>query len=82
MDADYDLKAWDEETTLGRRVFNYNYRMLGYEVKAWAMVKAVPMQKAKGITEVAYLWQSQCCARDGSGERRRVARLARRKNTC
>ena len=59
MDADYDLKAWDEETTLGRRVFNYNYRMLGYEVKAWAMFKAVPMQKAKGITEVAYLWQSQ-----------------------
>src|SRR5690349_14162399 len=59
MEFDYDTTRWSERTTLGRRVFNYNYRMLGRELPEWSLVKAVPMRHVPSVAETAYLWHSQ-----------------------
>ena len=59
MDSHYDIKAWAGETTLGRRLFNYNFRMLGREVTGWQMLKVVPMHRDSVLLEMTYLWQSK-----------------------
>jgi len=56
---DYDTKAWARETTLGRRVFNHRFRMLGREFAGWRLLKTVPMHQDGSVSEVAYLWQGE-----------------------
>lgn len=58
MEPQYDIKAWAVETTVGRRVFNCNFRMLGREVKGWQLLKAVPMHRDRRSSEMTYLWRS------------------------
>jgi hypothetical protein len=55
----YDLDAWAEQTELGRRVFNYNYRMTGSELRGWELVNTVDMASESGLTERVYLWEKK-----------------------
>ena len=59
MNTHYNAEEWAAETTVGRQVFNYNYRMLGREVQGWKLAKVVTMQESPDATERAYLWQSK-----------------------
>jgi hypothetical protein len=59
MNATYDVVVWATETTRGRQVFNYNYRMLATEIKGWKLLKVVTMQEGHDVTEKAYIWQSK-----------------------
>src|SRR5260370_20922895 len=59
MESDYDTKAWSRETELGRRIFNYNFRMFGREITGWELLKAVPMHRDRTLSEMTYLWQNK-----------------------
>lgn len=59
MAENYDVKEWARETTRGRRVFNFNIRLTGKEIRGFALVKTVTMRSAPGLTETAYIWQSK-----------------------
>lgn len=59
MNTHYNVEEWAAETTRGRQVFNYNYRMLGTEVRGWKLAKVVTMQESRDATERVYLWQSK-----------------------
>jgi hypothetical protein len=59
MNATYDVEEWANGTTRGRQVFNFNYRMLGSELKGWKLVKVVTMQEGGEATARVYLWQSK-----------------------
>lgn len=53
----YDVKAWARETTTGRRLFNYNFHLVGRDVAEWELVKTVPMHRDDTLVETTYLWQ-------------------------
>jgi hypothetical protein len=56
----YDRDAWAAATDLGRRVFNYNYRMTGSEIRGWELVNTVePPTDEPGLTERIYLWEKK-----------------------
>lgn len=57
MESQYDKKEWEAATTLGRRVFNYNFRMTGSELKGWELVNTAIMQDTAGLNERVYLWE-------------------------
>lgn len=57
MESKYDIEQWATETTLGRRVYNHNYRMIGNELRGWELVNNIVMQKESGITEKVFVWQ-------------------------
>jgi hypothetical protein len=59
MDASYNVDEWASGTTRGRHVFNYNFRMVGDEIKGWELLKVVPMQGPRQLEEKVYLWQSK-----------------------
>ena len=59
MKSQYDIKAWAAETTLGRHIFNANYRMMGNEFRGWELVKTVIMHKAPELTEKVYMWEKK-----------------------
>ena len=59
MEPQYDVEQWAAETTLGRHIFNYNYRMTGSELRGWELLKTVSMQIEPGITEQVYMWQKK-----------------------
>lgn len=59
MKPEYDIQEWATETTLGRHVFNANYRMAGNEFRGWELSKTVVMQKAADLTEKVYLWHKK-----------------------
>jgi hypothetical protein len=59
MNTQYNSQEWAAETTRGRHLFNYNFRLLGREFKVWQLRKAEPMQEDAGGTEYVYLWQGQ-----------------------
>ncbi len=75
MESHYDIKAWAEETKLGQRIFNYNFRIQGHELKGWQLLKAVPMHKDARLAEVTYLVQSEEAA-DRQMVRMNIAELA------
>lgn len=54
-----NLDAWAAETDLGRRVFNYNYRMTGNEIRGYELVNTVDMQSAPDLTERVYMWEKK-----------------------
>lgn len=56
----YDRAAWAAATNLGRRVFNYNYRMTGSEIRGWVLVNTVePPADEPGLTERLYIWEKK-----------------------
>ncbi len=59
MDTPYDLQAWADATTRGRRIYNYNYRMRGDELRGWELIKVVPMENTPGHHEIVYLWEKK-----------------------
>lgn len=59
MDTPYDLQAWADATTRGRRLYNYNYRMTGDELRGWELINVVPMENAPGHHETVYLWEKK-----------------------
>lgn len=59
MDAQYNIEEWAAATTLGRHIFNYNYRMVGNELKGWELVNSVLMENEPGVTEKVYIWQKK-----------------------
>lgn len=59
MESQYNIKEWATETTLGRHIFNANYRMLGNEFRGWELVKTVVMLKGPELTEKIYMWQKK-----------------------
>lgn len=59
MDAQYDIEEWAAETTRGRHIFNYNYRMMGDEIRDWEMINSATMESEPGVTERIYLWQKK-----------------------
>jgi hypothetical protein len=59
MHLQYNVEEWAARTSLGRRVFNYNYRMFGRELRGREMLKEVTMQEGPGVAENVYLWQGQ-----------------------
>jgi len=74
MESQYNIEEWASDTTFGRRVFNYNFRMAGRELKGWEMAKVVPMREERTITDTVYLWQRND-ARDRDTVRLEVAEL-------
>lgn len=59
MESEYNIEQWATETTLGRGVFNHNYRMIGNELRGWELLNSVVMQNESGITEKVYMWQKK-----------------------
>lgn len=56
--SDYDTRSWARQTTLGRRVFNHNFRMIGEGPTGWTLIKTVPMARDAKRTETTWLWQA------------------------
>jgi hypothetical protein len=48
-----------DQTTLGRRVFNYQYQMRGRDLRGWTLVKAVHIQQVTDAAETVYVWQAK-----------------------
>ncbi|MEQ6341384.1 MAG: hypothetical protein M3A44_06930 [Gammaproteobacteria bacterium] len=59
MDTPYDLQAWADATTRGRRLYNYNYRMSGDELRGWELINVVPMENTPRHHETVYLWEKK-----------------------
>lgn len=57
--SDYDTRSWARHTTLGRRVFNHNFRMADKGPPGWTLVKVVPMVRDARRTETTWLWASK-----------------------
>lgn len=64
MKSQYDSKTWAAETKVGRRIFNYNFRIKSADVKEWPLLKTVPMHRDAELVETSYLVQG-----DGDPER-------------
>ena len=56
MAAPYDTKEWEERTTVGRRIFNVGYRLVGTDLRGWHLVKTVPMETSRREGEFASIW--------------------------
>ena len=59
MESKYDSKTWATETSLGRRVFNHNFRIKGSDVADWPLLKAVPMHKDERLAETTFVVRSK-----------------------
>ncbi len=57
MNTHYSVEQWAAGTMRGRQVFNYNYRMMGIEVRGWELLKVVTLQEGRDVTQRAYMWQ-------------------------
>lgn len=53
----YDLAAWANATDLGRRVFNYNFRLTGDELRGWELVNAVETSPGADLVQRDYIWR-------------------------
>jgi hypothetical protein len=58
-EARYDLDEWAAATELGRRVFNYNYTMIGTELPGWELVNTVNMEHEPGLIERIFVWEKK-----------------------
>lgn len=57
--SDYDPRSWARQTSLGRRLYNHNFRMGGKGPPGWTLVKEVSMTRDSSRTETTWLWQSK-----------------------
>ncbi|MFZ0132917.1 MAG: hypothetical protein WAK95_10280 [Desulfobacterales bacterium] len=55
MESNYDQKAWEQETELGRRLYIHNFGMNGTEFDGWELVKGSVANAPNG-TEKVYMW--------------------------
>jgi hypothetical protein len=53
----YKMEEWAASTTVGRRIFNYNYRMTDTTLKGWELVNVVEAENEPGLTEKIYIWE-------------------------
>jgi hypothetical protein len=64
MNAGYDTSEWATETTLGRRIFNVNFRLDGRELRGWEIIKSVAVEQEAGVTERVYIWRKSGARRE------------------
>jgi len=57
MASIYDLKAWEQETKLGRRLYIHNYGMKGTEFAGWELIKTSLVETSPDRTEKIYIWK-------------------------
>ena len=62
--ATYDPASWAEDTTLGRRVFNFNFRLTGNEIRGWEMVNSTSAEVEPGVTECVYIFRQSKTKRE------------------
>lgn len=55
MESRYDRKAWAAATTLGRRVYNFNFRLAAVDIPGWQLLKAIPMHVDPQTVETVYV---------------------------
>ena len=55
VDTQYDVEEWARQTSLGRRVFNHNFRVRGTELRGWELLKATTMRDDASVTEQVYM---------------------------
>jgi len=53
----YKIEEWAASTTLGRRIFNYNFRMTETALKGFELVNSVEAESEPGLTEKIYIWE-------------------------
>jgi hypothetical protein len=63
MESTYDIKAWAGETTLGRRVFNYNFRMIGREARVADAEGGSDAQGPHAVRDDVSLAEERCTSR-------------------
>lgn len=56
---EYNEHEWEQETEIGRRLFIYNYAIVGKELPGWELVKVVVMQDDPGTKDKVYLWKKK-----------------------
>jgi len=64
MNAGYDTSEWASETTVGRRIFNANFRLGGSGLGGWEAVKSVAVEQEAGVTERVTLWRKSGARRE------------------
>jgi hypothetical protein len=57
MTAEYDPTSWAAETSLGRRVFNFNFRLSGDEMRGWELVNLTDADLESGAREHIYVYR-------------------------
>lgn len=57
MESTYDLKAWEQVTTLGRRLYIYNFGMNGAEFDGWELADTSTASHSPGESEKIFLWK-------------------------
>ena len=57
MKNEYDVEAWAEATTRGRRLFIYNFELHGSEFEGWNLLKMHVMSEGPDRIEKVSLWQ-------------------------
>lgn len=51
------MEEWAANTTVGRHIFNYNYRMTDTTLRDWELVNVVEAENEPGLTEKIYIWE-------------------------
>lgn len=64
MESNYDQKAWEQETELGRRLYIHNFGMNGTEFAGWELVNTPVASHAPNGSETVYMWNREA----GKGE--------------
>jgi hypothetical protein len=64
MDAGYDTSEWATETTLGRRIFNANFRLNEIRLGGWEVVKSVTVEPEPGVVERVTIWRKTAARRE------------------
>jgi hypothetical protein len=59
MESKYDEKEWDAATSVGRRLFLYNYWMRGTEFPGWDLIKSVVMETEPDHKTKVFLWKNK-----------------------
>ena len=57
MEPQYDQKAWEQETKLGRRLYIHNFGMTGTEFPGWELVKTSISSHSPEESEKIYMWK-------------------------
>ena len=57
METQYNQKAWERETKLGRRLYIHNFGMNGKEFAGWELVKTSVANHSPDGSEKVYIWK-------------------------
>lgn len=57
MESTYDQKAWEQDTTLGRRLYIHNFGLKGTEFAGWELVKMSLGETSEEIAEKTYIFK-------------------------